>query len=101
VYPINPKLIDPSNDYKELVRGFRNASYVLKGGELVVSEGNVVKSTEGRTFWANPKVPEDLLSSILPELGSKFAEYYTVRMENYLVQEDYLGKSAPIHTAMR
>lgn len=100
VYPVNPKLIDPSNDYKELIKAFRNASYVLKEGQIIVSEGSIVQSTEGKTFWVDSKVPADLLSSILPELESKFAEYYTVKMDNYLVPENYLGQSAPIHTAM-
>jgi formylmethanofuran dehydrogenase subunit A len=100
VYPADPKRIDPSSDYKELVKAFRNASYVLKEGEIVVHKGNVVKSTSGRTFWVNTRAKEDLLSTILPELETKFAEYYTVRMENYLVREEYLGRSAPIHTVL-
>jgi formylmethanofuran dehydrogenase subunit A len=44
------------------------------------------------------KPPEDLLSSIMPELESKFARYYTIRMENYAIQESYLSQSAPIPT---
>jgi len=100
VYPTDPKFVDPSNDYRELVKAFRNASYVLKEGEIVVHKGNVVKSTNGRTFWVNATAQEDLLSAILPELESKFAEYYTVKMENYLVREEYLGRSDPIQTAL-
>lgn len=100
VYPINPKQIDPSNDYKELVKAFRNALYVVKGGQIIVNEGRIVRVTEGKTYWINAEVPADLESSILPELESKFAEDYTVRMENYVIQENYLGQSAPVHTAM-
>jgi formylmethanofuran dehydrogenase subunit A len=98
VYPLNPKLIDPSNDYEALVRAFRNASYVLKGGEIVVMQGSIVKSIGGKTFWVDAKPPQDLLSSIMPEVESKFARYYTIRMENYAIQESYLSQSAPIPT---
>jgi formylmethanofuran dehydrogenase subunit A len=98
VYPLNPKLIDPSNDYEALVRAFRNASYVLKGGEIVVMQGSIVKSIGGKTFWVDAKPPQDILSSIMPEVESKFARYYTIRMENYAIQESYLSQSAPIPT---
>lgn len=100
VYPVDPRLIDPSNDYKELAEAFGNASYVLKEGQIVVSEGHIVKSVQGKTFWVNVKVPVDLHSSMLRELEKKFTEYYTVRMENYTIREDYLSRSAPVQTAM-
>ena len=99
VYPLNPKLVDPSSDYRTLVKAFKNASYVLKGGQIVVSEGSIVKSIDGKTFWVDAKAPADLLSSMLPEFESKFAEYYTVRLENYVIQESYLSQSAPVPTA--
>jgi len=100
VYPVNPKLIDPSNDYEKLVKAFGNASYVLKEGQIIVSEGRIVRSTQGRTFWVNSKVPIDLESSMLRELETKFTEYYTVKMENYKIPEKYLGRSAPVQTVM-
>jgi len=99
VYGVNPKLVDPSNDYKELAKAFGNASYVLKGGQIIVNEGSIVKSIDGKTFWVDAKVPADVMSSMLQELESKFAEYYTVKMENYVIQESYLGQSAPLLTA--
>jgi len=100
IYPVNPKIIDPSKGYKDLVRALGNASYVLKEGQIIVSEGSIKRSAEGKTFWVDAKVPADLLSSMLPEFESKFKEYYTVRIENYAIQESYLSQSAPVPTTM-
>jgi len=96
VYPIDPERIDPSADYKSIRRAFRRARYVLKEGAMVVKDGEIVHTTTGRTFWVKPTVPEDLRSSVVSDIRSKFDAYYTVKMDNYIVEEDYIGRSAPI-----
>ncbi len=68
----------------------------LKGidGEIVVKDGEIAKSVEGRTLWA------DLGAFSCPEvfgdLKKRFREYWTVEFGNYLVPERFLKESAPI-----
>lgn len=99
LYSIDPKSQDPSSDYKKLMREFSSASCVLKEGEIVVNNGCVVKSTQGRTFWVKPNVPHDRLTSTMAEVESKFSDYYTMRMDNYFVQERYLERPVSSQTS--
>jgi formylmethanofuran dehydrogenase subunit A len=97
VYAIDAEKLDPSVDYRSIRRAFRHAKYVFKEGELVVKDGEVVRTGEGRTYWVKPKVPGDLYNAVVSDLRSKFDSYYTVKMDNYLIEEDYIGRSAPIY----
>ena len=82
---IYPKKDDP----EEM---FSRARYVLKGGEVVVKEGKVVKSVQGRTFYVEPP-REDWIER---ELREEFERYYTISFENYPVQDAYLPQSEVI-----
>jgi len=96
VYPINPKTTDPSTDYKAVVKAFRNAHFTIKDGQILVSEGRLASSATGRTFWVRPEMPEDLKKPVIEQLKRKFEEYYTVQLENYVIEEEYLARSTPI-----
>ncbi|MEE9219828.1 MAG: formylmethanofuran dehydrogenase subunit A [Acidobacteriota bacterium] len=58
---------------------FEHPVYVLKGGEVVVREGEIVKQVFGRTLFAD--VPEPV--EIQKEIRDDFEKYYTVQFENY------------------
>jgi formylmethanofuran dehydrogenase subunit A len=66
--------------------------YVLKGGEVVVKDGKVVRSVQGRTVYVEPP-REDWIEK---ELKEEFERYYTVSFENYPVQDAYLPRSEVI-----
>lgn len=101
IYDINPETTDPSNDYMEIEKAFENASYVLKDGEIIVKDGNVVKTREhGRTYWVDTQVEEDIYKEVLADVERKFKQYYSVNLENYPVQDTYLPKSAPVKGVM-
>ena len=90
IYPIKPREIDPSKDYKKVIVALKNAIYVLKDGEVVVKDKEINSTPMGRTFWVKPKIETDLLKTVTTELKTKFKDYYTVEMENYYIKEDYL-----------
>jgi len=94
IYNINPELVDASKKYKRVRDAFQKAAFTIKGGEIVVKDGRVVKSVSGKTFWVNPQVssPADITSN----MKRKFREYWTVEFENYSVPESYLGTSCSI-----
>jgi formylmethanofuran dehydrogenase subunit A len=98
VYEIEPMKLDPSKDYKAVRRAFAHANYTIKDGRVVVKNGEVVRSVQGRTFWTKPKVSEDIRQTMVSDLKSKFDDYYTVRMANYPIEERYLTVSQPITT---
>jgi len=95
IYDIDPKKFEPSN-YEEVEKAFSAARYTIKDGEIVVKEGEVVASPIGRRFWVNVKVPDDIEKAVLGDLREVFEKYYTVSLENYPVQDEYLPKPEEI-----
>lgn len=96
IYGIDVSKVDPSRDYKLLRRAFRRAVYTIKDGEIVVRDGEIVKTVFGRTLWVKPQVEEDLLERIEEDLRERFKEYYTVEFSNYPIPDRYLRRSHPI-----
>ncbi|MGQ9513609.1 MAG: formylmethanofuran dehydrogenase subunit A [Thermoproteota archaeon] len=92
IYDVNPKEVDPSTDYRSVRRAMRIASYTIKEGEIVSKDGEIKKSSDGRTFWVDVETEEDLLI----ELSKSFQEYYTIQMGSYSIDEGYLVRSSPI-----
>jgi formylmethanofuran dehydrogenase subunit A len=94
IYNFNPETMDPSRKYKALRRAFKKAAYTIKGGQVVVKEGEVLKHVEGATMWLDVQTSEE--AKITEEMKRRFKEYWTVEFENYPVNEDYLAISQPI-----
>jgi formylmethanofuran dehydrogenase subunit A len=69
---------------------FSRAKYVIKDGGLVVKDGKVVRAPRGRKFWVNAG------GELTDEIREVFAKYYTVGLENYPVQEEYLPRQEMI-----
>jgi formylmethanofuran dehydrogenase subunit A len=98
IYKIEAKKVDPSREHKAVRRAFAQAAFTIKDGRIVVKNGEVVRHLHGRTFWTKPIVPEETTKAITAELESKFDDYYTVRMANYPIEENYLKASHAIST---
>jgi len=95
IYDLNPEKKDLAKHPAEIRRAFKSAAYTIKDGEIVVKNGKVVKSVNGKTYWANVKASPSLLE-MEPELQKVFEEYYTVKYENYIVPNHYLAAAKPI-----
>ncbi len=99
IYPIKPEKIDPSRQYAEIIRGFAQTKYTMKLGVMISKDDQVLADNQNRTFWCSPQVPKEYDMSKDPDLIRTFERYYTIRMENYPVEEDYyLTKSMKIET---
>ena len=94
IYNVNPETVDLSRKYKTVRRAFRRAGYTIKGGKLVVKNGEILKHVEGATMWLDVQMSEP--SKVSDEMKRKFREYWTVEYENYPVTENYLEVSNPI-----
>jgi formylmethanofuran dehydrogenase subunit A len=70
------------NDTKDIARMFAYPRYVIKGGEVVLEEGEIRKVTEGRGFIVQPTYDDKIEDFIRP----LFQQYYTMSFENYPVE---------------
>ncbi|HJJ30476.1 MAG TPA: formylmethanofuran dehydrogenase subunit A [Methanocorpusculum sp.] len=102
IYPIKPDKIDPAKQYAEIIRGFAQTKYTMKLGVMISKDDEILADNQNRTFWCSPKVPEAYDMSKDPDLIRTFDRYYSIRMENYAVDEAYyLRKSMKIETETR
>ncbi|MHC1579057.1 MAG: formylmethanofuran dehydrogenase subunit A [Candidatus Alkanophagales archaeon] len=89
IYEISPEETDAGRIQKALL----NAKYTIKGGEVVVKDGEVVAAPEGRTFYVDVSYgDEEVWKEMLSDLERMFREYYTVSLANYPVQDAYVPK---------
>ncbi|MEA2034370.1 MAG: formylmethanofuran dehydrogenase subunit A [Euryarchaeota archaeon] len=80
VYPYNPETAD---DPELIEQAFGNAHTLIKGGEQIVKDGEIVSNGNKRTFWVNCKTNEN--AQLERDISEKFKKYYTVTENNYEV----------------
>ncbi|HEY1377658.1 MAG TPA: formylmethanofuran dehydrogenase subunit A [Gemmataceae bacterium] len=70
------------NDSDDVARMFAYPRYVLKGGEVVIEEGEIRQVVEGKGLLVRPTYDEDVETFIRP----LFQKYYTMSFDNYPVE---------------
>ena len=93
VYDINPRLWRPSM-HRELEKAFTLAKYTIKGGELVVRDGEILSTPQGSTYWVDAKAPND--DELVKDLEADFQKYITINFRNYPVEDAYLPHGVPV-----
>jgi len=88
VYDIEPGVT------KGIQRALLKARLVLKDGEEVVREGEMVSTPVGRTFWVRCP-PSEERERLEADLDRHF-RFYSIQRANYPVPESYLRRSSPI-----
>jgi formylmethanofuran dehydrogenase subunit A len=88
IYNINPETTDIARKYRSARKAFANAAYTIKDGAIVVKDGEVVQTVDGRTMWLDVETAEPC--KIDEEMKRKFREYWTVEYDNYPVFDHYL-----------
>jgi formylmethanofuran dehydrogenase subunit A len=76
------------NDHKEPHRIFGYPRYVIKGGEIVVEEGDLRKITQGREFLVQPGYDPKIEDYLRP----LFQQVYTISFDNYPVEMERLAQ---------
>ena len=89
IYDFNPNEIDTSNDYEIINKAFRNALYTIKGGVIIVKEGQLVDEVWGTTYWVDATNKVDT-EAIEEDLDKYFELYYSVEKEHYGVEEAWI-----------
>ena len=70
------------NESKDVARMFAYPRYVLKGGKVVLEEGEIRKIVEGKGLLVRPAFDEKVEDFIRP----LFQQYYTMSFDNYPVE---------------
>lgn len=90
VYDLRPENIDPARDHKRVKEALGRVKYTIKGGEVVVRDGEIVAVPRGRTYWVDASVPEKDAERVQTDLVEKFEKYYSIQKSNYMVQDAYV-----------
>ena len=94
IFKINPEEVDIANKYKTFRRAFSNAAYTIKAGKVLVKDGEVLQTADGKTIWLDVKTSNQI--EVNEEIKNKFRKYWTVEYENYPVTDHYIKNSSPI-----
>jgi formylmethanofuran dehydrogenase subunit A len=70
------------NENKDVARMFSYPRYVIKGGEIVIEEGELRQSVEGRAYVVHPTFDPKINDFLRP----LFQQYYTMSFDNYPVE---------------
>jgi formylmethanofuran dehydrogenase subunit A len=70
------------NDSKDVARMFAYPRYVLKGGEVVVEEGEIRQAAQGKGLLVRPTYDERIEDFLRP----LFQQVYTMSFDNYPVE---------------
>jgi formylmethanofuran dehydrogenase subunit A len=96
IYDLSPE----ERDAGKIQRAFLNTKYTIKGGQIVVKDGEVVAAPAGKTFFVTPECDQKLFDEMLVNLKQKFENYYSVTYNNYAVQDAYLPHPYEIKAPM-
>jgi len=83
------------NPNPDIQRMFELPRYVIHAGEVVVEDGEIRSTQNGRLFHVAPGYDE----SALPHIREWFERYYTVQFRNYSFDDTYLRDHEVIPTA--
>ncbi len=87
-------LYNPSDDLEAM---FSTPIAVLKDGEVVARDGEIVRESWGRTLCASPaRVPGGAGADLEKEIRDAFEAYYTVPFEDYPVADGALRRAETV-----
>jgi len=96
IYDLKPDQIDPSVEHAKIKSAFSSAAYTIKGGQVVVKDGQITATPLGRTYWVDAKVPQQHHDEMMKDIVKKFKNYYSIQLANYMVQDEYVTHSQVI-----
>jgi formylmethanofuran dehydrogenase subunit A len=94
IYDIDPTKLD-LNETLALKAKLSRPDYTIKDGRIVARKGEIVSVPEGRRFFCQPYVDEELEKDMMRDVKDWF-KYYTVGFANYPVPDKYLKNPVAI-----
>ncbi len=90
IYDLLPDKIDTTIEYAKVKNALSRAAYTIKGGEIVIKDGQIAATPMGRTYWVDAAVPEEHTQEMMKDITMKFKNYYSIQLANYMVQDEYV-----------
>jgi len=97
IYDMTPE----ETDAGKIQKAFLNTKYTIKGGQIVVKDGEVVATPAGKTYFVTPECDDKLTDEMMVKLKDKFDHYYSVTLNNYPVQDAYVPNPYEIKAPWR
>jgi formylmethanofuran dehydrogenase subunit A len=88
VYPYNP---ETESDPEKIEWAFSHAKYLIKSGEVILNDGEVVSNGNKKTYWVDVKTTPN--RQVERDIDQTFVKYYTVNKNNYEVNEHEFMKN--------
>ena len=101
VYDINPNDFDPSKNPEQVEKAFSRALYTIKGGEIVVKDGEICNTVHSNTIWCNVTGLEEEEERVLKSIMPFFNQYYSVKWSNYKVLEHFVPNPIQVNVPAR
>jgi formylmethanofuran dehydrogenase subunit A len=86
-------IYNPNSDIQKM---FELPRYVIHAGEVVVEDGEIRSTLNGRLFHVAPSYDE----AVVPHIKDWFERYYTIQFRNYPVDDHYLQEHEVIATGV-
>ncbi|MCH8829647.1 MAG: formylmethanofuran dehydrogenase subunit A, partial [Planctomycetes bacterium] len=74
------------NPNDDIQRMFELPRYVIRGGEIIVDDGEILRLYEGKTLYVAP----DYDPGYVDDIQQWFEKYYSIQFRNYPVEDHYL-----------
>jgi len=99
IYDIQPDKVDPSVEHEKVKKALSFAKYTIKGGEIVVRDGEITATPKGKVYWVNAYengIVQAEKDRLMTDLEERFAKYYSIQLSNYMVEDAYLPRPVEI-----
>jgi len=77
--------------FREVEKAFTLSKYTIKGGKIVVKDGEIQSTPQGSTYWIDSTSPIE--NELLKDVEADFRDFYTLNFRNYAVDDDYIPRS--------
>jgi len=70
------------------------AMYTIKGGEVVVRDGDITALPKGKVYWVNAYengIVQAEKDRLITDLEERFKKYYSMQFSNYMVEDAYVS----------
>jgi formylmethanofuran dehydrogenase subunit A len=94
VYDLDPTKLN-ANDPASIVKTFARPEFTIKEGVVVAHKGEIIHVSQGKRYYCQPHVAEDLEKEMLADVKEWF-KYYTVGFANYPVPDKFLTNPVSI-----
>ncbi len=88
VYPYNP---ETDSDPEKIEWAFSHAKYLIKSGEVILNDGELVSNGNKKTYWVDVTTKPN--RQVERDIDMTFVKYYTVTKNNYEVTEHEFMKN--------